>query len=219
MLQHGGVAELVKQVAHLGDVSSNYRACPATSPEGQAATAGALVGMLVAMGCNHALLVKLADRLHDMRTLGALPAAKRNRLAQETIDVWAPLANRLGVWSLKAQLEDLAFKQLYPGQVRGGATGWLGAVLGWEGGGWQAGIACHEARMCVPSSALAIWPADPAVAHAPAPLPAVCRAAQPAGAGAEPGAVGWTDGPHALRDAAPGHQVGYCAPGSQLATE
>ena len=73
--------------------------------------------MLVAMGCNHALLVKLSDRLHDMRTLGALPAAKRNRLAQETIDVWAPLANRLGVWSLKAQLEDLAFKQLYPGEV------------------------------------------------------------------------------------------------------
>lgn len=74
--------------------------------------------MLVAMGCNGALLLKLADRLHDMRTLGALPAAKRNRLAQETLDVWAPLANRLGVWNLKAQLEDLAFKQLYPGQVR-----------------------------------------------------------------------------------------------------
>ena len=78
--------------------------------------------MLVAMGCNTALLVKLADRLHDMRTLGGLPAAKRNRLAQETIDVWAPLANRLGVWSLKAQLEDLAFKQLYPTQVGASAA-------------------------------------------------------------------------------------------------
>ena len=75
--------------------------------------------MLVGMGCNHALLVKLADRLHDMRTLGALPAAQRNLLAQETVDVWAPLANRLGVWSLKAQLEDLAFKQLFPAQVCG----------------------------------------------------------------------------------------------------
>ncbi|KAI3434968.1 hypothetical protein D9Q98_003020 [Chlorella vulgaris] len=116
MLGDDRVAELVKQVAHLGDVSSKYRSCPATSPEGQAATASSLVGMLVAMGANHALLVKLADRLHDMRTLSALPAAKRNRLAQETVDVWAPLANRLGVWSLKAQLEDLAFKQLYPGQ-------------------------------------------------------------------------------------------------------
>jgi hypothetical protein len=116
MLQDDGVADLVKQVAHLGDVSSKYRACPATSPEGQTATASALVGMLVAMGANGALLVKLADRLHDMRTLGALPAAKRNRLARETIDVWAPLANRLGVWSLKAQLEDLAFKQLFPAQ-------------------------------------------------------------------------------------------------------
>ncbi|PRW34085.1 putative GTP diphosphokinase chloroplastic [Chlorella sorokiniana] len=116
MLQDDGVADLVKQVAHLGDVSSKYRACPATSPEGQTATASALVGMLVAMGANGALLVKLADRLHDMRTLDALPAAKRNRLARETIDVWAPLANRLGVWSLKAQLEDLAFKQLFPAQ-------------------------------------------------------------------------------------------------------
>ncbi|KAL4435637.1 hypothetical protein ABPG77_002600 [Micractinium sp. CCAP 211/92] len=116
MLQEEEVAELVRQVTRLGDISSKYRACPATSPEGQAQLASQLVGMLVAMGCNTALLVKLADRLHDMRTLGALPAAKRNRLARETIDVWAPLANRLGVWSLKAQLEDLAFKQLYPTQ-------------------------------------------------------------------------------------------------------
>ncbi|KAL4425268.1 hypothetical protein ABPG75_009284 [Micractinium tetrahymenae] len=116
MLQEEEVAELVRQVTRLGDISSKYRSCPATSPEGQAQLASQLVGMLVAMGCNTALLVKLADRLHDMRTLGALPAAKRNRLARETIDVWAPLANRLGVWSLKAQLEDLAFKQLYPTQ-------------------------------------------------------------------------------------------------------
>lgn len=116
MLQEEEVAELVRQVTRLGDISSKYRSCPATSPEGQAQLASQLVGMLVAMGCNTALLVKLADRLHDMRTLGALPAAKRNRLARETIDVWAPLANRLGVWSLKAQLEDLAFKQLYPAQ-------------------------------------------------------------------------------------------------------
>jgi (p)ppGpp synthase/HD superfamily hydrolase len=114
-------------VAHLGDISSKYRACPATSPHAQAATAAALVGMLVAMGANHALLVKLADRLHDMRTLGALPAAKRNRLARETIDVWAPLANRLGVWSLKAQLEDLAFKQLCPTEVRRAASPSLGS--------------------------------------------------------------------------------------------
>ena len=96
--------------------------------------------MLVGMGCNHALLVKLADRLHDMRTLGALPAAQRNLLAQETVDVWAPLANRLGVWGLKAQLEDLAFKQLYPAQVCGGV---------WCGGGVTRGRCEEEAAGCL----------------------------------------------------------------------
>lgn len=70
--------------------------------------------MLVAMQHSRAVLVKLADRLHDMRTLGALPLAKRDRMAQETLDIWAPLANRVGLWNMKAPLEDLAFKQLHP---------------------------------------------------------------------------------------------------------
>lgn len=61
--------------------------------------------MLVAMQASRAVLVKLADRLHDMRTLGALPAAKRDRMAQETLDIWAPLANRVGLWNMKAPLE------------------------------------------------------------------------------------------------------------------
>lgn len=112
--------------------------------------------MLVAMGCNTALLVKLADRLHDMRTLGALPAAKRNRLARETIDVWAPLANRLGVWSLKAQLEDLAFKQLYPTQVgMGGGPVTLSApsahdAVGRPGATREAGPPQGLERRCRP---------------------------------------------------------------------
>jgi len=60
------------------------------------------------------LLVKLADRLHNMRTLHYVPPAKRDRVAQETLDIYAPLAGRMGMHDMREELEDLAFRQINP---------------------------------------------------------------------------------------------------------
>ena len=75
--------------------------------------------MLVAMAEDiRVVLIKLADRLHNMRTLDALSEKKRRRIAQETLDVYSPLAHRLGIWEIKWQLDDLAFRHLNEAKYR-----------------------------------------------------------------------------------------------------
>ncbi len=71
--------------------------------------------MLLAMARDvRVMLIKLADRLHNMRTLGAVPPAKRRRVARETMEIYAPIANRLGLNTLYHELQELAFTHLYP---------------------------------------------------------------------------------------------------------
>ena len=81
----------------------------------QAQQAATMRKMLVAMSDDiRVLVIKLADRLHNMRTIAAIPPAKQERTAQETLDIYAPLANRLGMGEVKQQLEDLCFASLHP---------------------------------------------------------------------------------------------------------
>ncbi|HET7262611.1 MAG TPA: bifunctional (p)ppGpp synthetase/guanosine-3',5'-bis(diphosphate) 3'-pyrophosphohydrolase [Casimicrobiaceae bacterium] len=75
--------------------------------------------MLLAMARDvRVVLIKLADRLHNMRTLDAMAPAHRKRIARETIDIYAPIANRLGLNALFLELQDLSFKHLYPLRYR-----------------------------------------------------------------------------------------------------
>ncbi|MDH4147336.1 MAG: HD domain-containing protein, partial [Acidimicrobiia bacterium] len=84
-------------------------------PTRQAQQAATMRKLFLAMAEDlRVLIIKLADRLHNMRTLAAMPLEKQAATARETLDVYAPLANRLGMGDVRGQLEDLAFAALYP---------------------------------------------------------------------------------------------------------
>ena len=91
-------------------------------PEGvekETRRAESLRKMLVAMAEDiRVIFIKLADRLHNMRTLGALPVQRRRRFAKETMEIHVPLAHRLGIWEIKGELEDWAFFYLHPAEYR-----------------------------------------------------------------------------------------------------
>ncbi|CDO97846.1 unnamed protein product [Coffea canephora] len=106
-----GVADLVEGVSKLSQLSKlareNNTACKTVE-------ADRLHTMFLAMADARAVLIKLADRLHNMMTLNVLPLVKQQRFAKETLEIFVPLANRLGISTWKEQLENLCFKYLYP---------------------------------------------------------------------------------------------------------
>jgi GTP pyrophosphokinase len=107
------VAKLVDGVTKMGQMQG-FRGQTEKSKK-ERARAESLRKMLLAMVDDvRVVLIKLADRTHNMRTLGSLREDKRKRIAKETLDIFAPLANRLGIWQIKWELEDLSFRYLTP---------------------------------------------------------------------------------------------------------
>ncbi|CAL9777427.1 unnamed protein product [Musa acuminata subsp. burmannicoides] len=110
-----GVADLVEGVSKLSHLSQLARD---NNTANKYVEADRLHTMFLAMADARAVLIKLADRLHNMMTLEALPMVKQQRFAKETLEIFAPLASRLGISTWKEQLQTLCFKHLHPEQHR-----------------------------------------------------------------------------------------------------
>ncbi len=110
------VALMVEGVTKLGQISDQAEKARVGAEHIQAEN---LRKMFLAMAQDlRVVIIKLADRLHNMRTLWALKPEDQRRIARETMEIYAPLAARLGIWELKWQLEDLAFRYLQPDQYK-----------------------------------------------------------------------------------------------------
>jgi guanosine-3',5'-bis(diphosphate) 3'-pyrophosphohydrolase len=113
------VTKLVEGVTRLDKISSQIQVTGLKRIAESDAQVESLRKMFVAMAEDvRVVIIKLADRLHNMRTLKALTHEKQQRIAQETMDIYAPLAHRLGIWQLRWELEDLAFRYLDPVKYR-----------------------------------------------------------------------------------------------------
>ncbi|HQX63981.1 MAG TPA: HD domain-containing protein, partial [Thermomicrobiales bacterium] len=107
------VAALVEGVTKLSQIPWSGESDDDRATRESARQAESLRKMFLAMADDvRVVLIKLADRLHNMRTLDHLKPASQQRIAQQTMEIYAPLANRLGIWQIKSELEDLSFRYL-----------------------------------------------------------------------------------------------------------
>ena len=113
------VTRLVEGVTRLDKISAQVQASGLKKIAESEAQVESLRKMFVAMAADiRVVIIKLADRLHNMRTLKALQPERQLRIAQETMDIYAPLAHRLGIYQLRWELEDLAFRYLQPDKYK-----------------------------------------------------------------------------------------------------
>ncbi len=119
------IANLVEGVTKIGQYRPNVASATATAVitvedrihrKTQAETYRKL--LLATAEDMRVILIKLADRLHNMETLNFLTSEKCQRIAKETLEIYAPIAHRLGIWRIMSRLEDLAFKHMHPGEYR-----------------------------------------------------------------------------------------------------
>lgn len=104
----GAVVHMVDRVSTISEISQLYRNHRDSLSDEK------FRRMFVAMEDVKAVLIKLACRVHDMKTVSVLPRDKQLLLAEETLEIYSVVANRLGLWTLKAELEDLSFSVLHP---------------------------------------------------------------------------------------------------------